>query len=253
MKSLASFVAFTIVLAAGSSLLLTPDVAAIAPQQAPDRSVPPKPGPPSPLKVPLIQKRTLSNGIPVWIVELHKVPVVHVSLVVKSGSGADPIGKFGIANLTAEMLDEGAGQRTSLQIADAIDYLGASLSTSSTSDASFVELHVPVARLSDALPIMADVALRPSFPQDELDRQRQQRLTSLLQGRDDPPTISSVAFSRILYGKGHRYGTPQMGTAETINTLTSDDLRGFYTSAFRPENATLLAVGDITADKVMPL
>jgi predicted Zn-dependent peptidase len=100
---------------------------------------------------------------------------------------------------------------------------------------------------------MADVALRPTFPKDELDRQRQQRLTSLLQGRDDPPTISAIAFSRILYGKGHRYGTAQMGTAETIKTLTADDLRGFYTSAFRPENAILLAVGDITADKAMPL
>src|SRR2546426_5068827 len=156
MKSLASFVIFTIVLAAGSSLLLTPEAAATAPQQAPDRSAPPKPGPPPPLKVPLIQKRTLSSGVPVWIVELHKVPVVHVSLVVKSGSGDDPIGKFGIASLTGEMLDEGAGQRNALQIADAVDYLGASLSTSSTSDASFVELHVPVARLGAALPIMAD-------------------------------------------------------------------------------------------------
>ena len=70
---------------------------------------------------------------------------------------------------------------------------------------------------------------------------------------DDPPTISSVAFSRILYGKGHRYGTPQMGTAETIKTLTPADLRSFYASAFRPENATLLAVGDVTAATVMPL
>jgi zinc protease len=112
---------------------------------------------------------------------------------------------------------------------------------------------VPVARLGDALPIMADVALRPTFPKDELERQRAQRLTSLLQGRDDPPTISSVAFSRILYGKGHRYGTAQMGTAENIKTFTADDLRAFYTSAFRPENAILLAVGDITADKAMPL
>jgi predicted Zn-dependent peptidase len=100
---------------------------------------------------------------------------------------------------------------------------------------------------------MADVALRPTFPRDELERQRQQRLTSLLQGRDDPPTISSVAFSRILYGKAHRYGTPQMGTAETIKTFTPEDLRAFYTTAFRPENATLLAVGDVTADKVLPL
>src|SRR5439155_9337952 len=148
---------------------------------------------------------------------------------------------------------EGAGTRTALEIADAIDYLGADLGATTTSDAAAARLHVPVARLADALPIMADVALRPTFPKDELERQRQQRLTSLLQGRDDPPTISSAAFSRILYGKGHRYGTPQMGTAETLKAFTIEDLRAFYTSTFRPDNATLLAVGDITADKIMPL
>ena len=221
--------------------------------QAPDRSHPPQPGPPAPLRLPTIQKQNLSNGLPVWIVELHDVPVAQINLVVLSGTANDPPGKYGVASLAAAMLEEGAGSRSALEIADAVDYLGADLGAATTSDLSAVRLHVPVARLADALPIMADVALRPTFPKDELDRQRQQRLTGLLQGRDDPPTISSVAFSRILYGKGHRYGTPQMGTAETIKTLTSDDLRGFYTSAFRPENAVLLAVGDITADKAMPL
>ena len=222
-------------------------------QQPPDRSHPPLPGPPAPLRLPTIQKLKLSNGLPVWLVELHEVPVAQINLVVLSGTANDPPGKYGVASLAAALLEEGAGSRSALEIADAVDYLGADLGAATTSDLSALRLHVPVARLADALPIMADVALRPTFPTDELDRQRQQRLTSLLQGRDDPSTISSVAFSRILYGKGHRYGTPQMGTAETIKTLTSDDLRGFYTSAFRPENAVLLAVGDITAEKAMPL
>ena len=222
-------------------------------QQAPDRSHPPAPGAPPALHLPAIQKQKLSNGLPVWIVELHEVPVAQINLVVLSGSANDPPGKYGVASLTTAMLENGAGSRSALDIADAIDYLGADLGASSSVDSSTVRLHAPVARLADALPIMADVALRPAFPKDELDRQRTQRLTSLLQGRDDPPTISSVAFSRVLYGKGHRYGTPTMGTAETIKTFTSDDLRAYYTSAFRPENATLLAVGDITAAKLMPL
>src|SRR4051812_27447111 len=221
--------------------------------QAPDRTHPPQPGPPPALHLPAIQKQKLANGLPVWIVELHEVPVAQVNLVVFSGTANDPPGKYGAASLTAAMLEQGAGSRSALEIADAVDYLGADLGAATTSDLSAVRLHVPVTRLADALTIMADVALRPTFPKDELDRQRQQRLTSLLQGRDDPPTISSVAFSRILYGKAHRYGTPQMGTAETIKTFTADDLRGFYASAFRPDNAVLLAVGDITAEKVMPL
>jgi len=227
--------------------------ATVVAQQAPDRTHPPAPGPPAPLKLPAIQKQRLSNGLAVWVVETHDVPVAQVNLVVYSGTANDPPGKFGVASLTAAMLEEGAGGRSALEIADAVDYLGADLGATSGTDLSAVRLHVPVARLADALPIMADVALRPTFPGDELERQRQQRLTSILQGRDDPPTISSAAFSRILYGKAHRYGTPQVGTAENIKTFTPDDLRAFYASAFRPENATLLAVGDLTADKVMPL
>jgi zinc protease len=225
----------------------------IAAQQAPDRTHPPQPGPPAPLNLPKVQKQKLSNGLPVWIVETHKVPVAQVNLVVFSGTANDPPGKYGIASLAAALLEDGAGTRSALEIADAIDYLGADLCAATTSDLSAVRLHVPSARLADALPIMADVALRPSFPKDELERQRTERLTTLLQGRDDPPTIASAAFSRILYGKGHRYGTLQMGTAETIKTFTAEDLRGFYASTFRAENAVLLAVGDITVDKAMPL
>ena len=199
--------------------------ATLSAQQAPDRTQPPQPGPPAPLKLPAIQKQRLSNGLPVWIVETHEVPVAQINLVVHSGTANDPPGKFGVASLTAAMLEEGAGGRSALEIADAVDYLGADLGATSGIDSSAVRLHVPVARLADALPIMADVALRPTFPKDELERQRQQRLTAMLQGRDDPPTISSVAFSRILYGKAHRYGTPQFGTAENIKTFTADDLR----------------------------
>src|SRR4051794_33891894 len=227
--------------------------ATVAAQQAPDRTRPPQPGPPAALKLPAIQKQKLSNGVPVWIVETHEVPVAQINLVVYSGTANDPPGKYGVASLTAAMLEEGAAGRNALEIADAVDYLGADLGATSGIDSSAVRLHVPVARLADAVPLMADIALRPTFPSDELDRQRQQRLTNLLQGRDDPPTIASVAFSRVLYGKGHRYGTPQMGTAETIKTLTTADLRAFYASAFRPDNATLLAVGDIKAADVMPL
>jgi len=222
-------------------------------QQAPDRSHPPQPGPPPALNLPAIQKLQLANGLPVWIVEQHKVPVVQVNLLVLSGTAEDPAGKFGAANLTAAMLTDGAGSRSSLEIADAVDYLGADLGAGSGIDSSGVRLHVPVARLADALPIMADVAERPTFPKDELERLRQERLTSILQARDDPPTIASITFSRVLFGPTHRYGTPMFGTAEAVKAMTTDDLRAFYTSAYRPDNATLLVVGDVARAAVVPL
>src|SRR4051794_11513011 len=162
-------------------------------QQRPDRSKPPALGPAPAMKLPPIQKRMLSNGLPVWVVEAHKVPLVQVNLVVMAGSGDDPAGKFGVASLTAAMLDEGAGGRSSLEIADAADFLGADLVTTASSDASAVRLNVPVARLRDALPIMADVAMRPTFPAQDLERLRQERLTALLQARDDPAQIIPFA------------------------------------------------------------
>ena len=180
--------------------------------QIPDRSKAPVPGPPPVLRVPPVMKRALSNGLPVWVVEVHEVPVVALSLVVRSGSSADPVGKFGVASFAAAMLDEGAGTRSALELADSVDYLGASLTTSSSFDASSVRLEVPVARLADALPIVADVALRPAFPQKELERIREERLTALLQARDDPASIAAAALPRLVYGTSHRYGTLAVGT-----------------------------------------
>src|SRR5947207_14307717 len=119
------------------SLIVLASVAVSA-QQAPDRSRPPEPGPPPTVKLPAIQKRQLSNNLPVWIVELHEVPVAQVNLVVLSGSSNDPAGKFGIASLTAAMLDRGAGSRSALEIADAVDFLGADLGAASGVDSSAV-------------------------------------------------------------------------------------------------------------------
>src|SRR5258707_2978989 len=99
--------------------------------QAPDRSKPPALGPAPALHLPQIQKRQLSNGLPVWIVELHEVPVVQVNLIVMAGTADDPAGKYGIASLTTAMLTEGAGSQAALEIADAIDFLCADLGASS--------------------------------------------------------------------------------------------------------------------------
>ncbi len=220
-------------------------------QQAPDRSTAPKPGPAPSLKLPAIQKQTLSNGLQVWIVELHDVPVAHVTLAVRAGTAADPAKKFGLANLTAEMLDEGAAGRDALQVSDAVDYLGANLSTSSSSDAAFVDLHVPVARLGDALPIMADVALRPTFPEGELKRVREELLTSILQAADDPASLVQFAFPRLVYGSAHRYGTVSMGTAAAIKGFTVADLRQFHAARFVPSNAVLIVTGDVSSAAVV--
>jgi zinc protease len=221
--------------------------------QKPDRSRPPALGPAPTLKLPQIQKRALSNGLPVWLIESHEVPLAQVNLVIHAGSAEDPAAKPGVASLTAAMLDEGAGTRSSLEIADAVDFLGAVLQTSSSFDASSIRLNVPVARLSDALPIMADVALRPTFPQQDLERLRQERLTSLLQAEDDPASIAQIAFARMLFGASHRYGTGAMGTPAALKGFAADDLRSFHAAYYAPANGALVVVGHVRMDSVLPL
>jgi predicted Zn-dependent peptidase len=223
------------------------------PPEPPDRSKPPALGPAPELKLPPLQRATLSNGLPVLLVESHEVPLVQVNLLILTGSAEDPAGKFGIASLTAAMLDEGAGQRTALQIADEVEFLGAALETSSSFDASAVRLNVPSTRLDAALPLMADVALRPTFPQAELERLRQERLTSLLQARDDAAQVAPLAFSRVVFGGMHRYGTAAMGTPATLKGFTTADLRAFHAARYQPAGATLVVVGDIKTDAVLPL
>ena len=223
------------------------------PPEPPDRSKPPALGPAPELKLPPIQNATLSNGLPVLLVESHEVPLVQVNLLLLTGSADDPAGKFGVASLTAAMLDEGAGQRTALQIADDIEFLGAALETSSSFDASAVRLNVPSARLEAGLPIMADVALRPTFPQADLDRLRQERLTTLIQARDDSAQVAPLAFSRVVFGGMHRYGTAAMGTPSTLKAFTTMDLRAFHSAMYQPSSATLVVAGDVRADTVLPL
>lgn len=225
--------------------------AAPARAQAPDRSAPPKPGPTPTLQLPAIHTRALTNGLPVRIVEKHAVPVAQVNLVLRAGSGVDPTLKFGLASLVAAMLDEGAAGRDALQIADAVDFLGADLSTGSSFDASFVNLHVPVARLSAALSVMADVARRPDFGQADLDRLREERLTAIKQARDFPPAIGAAAFPLLVYGPAHRYGIGTAGTEETLRSFGTDDLRAFHAAHYRPDNAALVVVGDVTPDAVL--
>src|SRR5262249_7958539 len=148
------------------------------------------------------------NGLNVWVMGVHKVPTVHLELTIRTGIAADPPQKFGLSSLAADMLDEGAGSRNALEIADAIDFLGAELSPTGSGGATYVDVQAPVARLADALPIMADVVVQPTFPEAELNRLREERLASLLQVEDDPERLVQSAFPRLVFGPQHRYGTP---------------------------------------------
>jgi predicted Zn-dependent peptidase len=212
----------------------------------PDRSRPPAPGPPAPLRLPEIQKLKLSNAIPVLFIETHKVPLVQVAAVVRAGAASDPKGKAGLANLAASMLDRGAGKRSALEISDAVDHLGADLSAGAGWDETAVGVNVPSGRLGEALAILADIVVHPTFPQEELERVRKELLTELLQWRDEPAALARVAFARALYGE-HSYGRVTEGSEQSVRGITRADIQRFHSSFVQPDNTTIVAAGDVTA------
>jgi zinc protease len=215
-----------------------------------DRTKPPEMGALSRLTLPPVTRRQLDNGLEILVVEHHELPLVDMILVVKTGGEGDPATKAGVATLTASMLDEGAGRRSSLDIADQEAFLGVQVGTGSGWDQSIVSLHAPVAVLDSAIALFADVALRPTFPVSDLERLRKERLTDLLQLKDRAPQIADRAYASILYGERHPYGRPLTGTEASTRAITRADIQRFYQTYYRPNNATLIVVGDVTADDV---
>jgi predicted Zn-dependent peptidase len=217
-----------------------------------DRTKKPESGPIPSLTLPTIQRASLENGLRVMLVEHHELPVVQMNMVLLSGSAKDPEQKAGLANVTAAMMDEGTAKRTALEVADDIDFIGASLSVSSSVDATFASLLTLKEHLKAALEIYADVLLSPAFPAVEWERVRKTHLAALLQQKDQPGTVASKVFSRITYGVDHPFGRPLDGSEETIQSITVGDIRDFYNAHYRPDNATLIVVGDVVMEELLP-
>lgn len=215
-----------------------------------DLTKPPVLGAPPALRVPPITTRQLPNGLRIVVVEQHELPIADVILQIRNGGEADPANHTGTAALTSALLTEGTTTRSALQIADQAAYLGVRVGASSGWEQSTVSLHTPTAQLDSALALFADVALHPAFPAPDLERVRKVRLTALQQLRDRGPAIADRAYATALYGEQHPYGRPLAGTEASIAAISRADLQSFYDTYYRPNNATLLVVGDVKPDDV---
>jgi zinc protease len=249
------WIAGTLAACSGPRVVTTPPPApapvAVAPTPVSiDLTKPPTLGAPPSLKMPTITTRELSNGLKIVVIEQHELPLVDVLLQIRSGGESDPAGKMGTAALVAAMLTEGTTTRTALQIADQAAYLGVELNATSGWEQSTVSLHTPIAQMDSALALFADIALHPSFPMSDLERVRKVRLTALQQVRDRAPTIADRAFAAAVFGEKHPYGRPLAGTEGSMASISRDEVQRFYATYFRPNNATLLVVGDVRPDDV---
>lgn len=215
-----------------------------------DRSKQPEAGPEPSFAPPAIQTATLANGLKLFLVEKHHLPLVQANIVIKAGWADDPSGKPSSARLTAELLDDGTNTRSALQISEDAKKIGATLSTSSFMDGSFVSLNVLKKNLDQGLAQMTDVLLHPTFPKEELERQRKSYLARLMQEKKEPMALASKAYVKLLYGPDHPYSQTGSGTEASLKAIAREDLVSFYQTNYVPNNAALVVVGDITLPEV---
>ncbi len=218
-----------------------------------DRAVPPAIGAIPTLELPPIRRNRLTNGLEVLIVERHDLPVVDVRVVVRVGAGGDLPAEAGRASLVAEMLDEGTRAYSALELADAIDHLGAHLDLSAAWDSSVASLHVLRPRLEPAVELLAEALARPTFPPDEVERVRAERLANLARQLQEPRILALKVFSAELYGSDHPYGALVSGSRESLEALDRDVLVEHYLRHYRPGNAFLVVVGDVEPETLLPL
>ena len=219
-----------------------------------DRSKPPALGKAESLNLPAMQKATLSNGLKVVLAERHAAPVVNLSLIVDAGYSSDSHELPGVASLTLAMLDEGTQKRNAAKISEEVESLGAQISSNNNLDGSFVQLNALKATLPQALNVYADVVLHPAFEQKELDRLRKDQLAAIAREKTNPSAMALRVIPGLIYGKQHAYGLPLSGSGneQSVLRITRDDLVKYHQSWFKPNNATLLVVGDTTLAEVVP-
>jgi predicted Zn-dependent peptidase len=208
-----------------------------------DRSRLPSPGAPRPFLFPAIEKSALPNGLRVWTVHHPSIPVLTIALLVRRGAADDPPGREGLAAITIDMLDEGSGDRSAIEMHESLARVGAQLDSDIGADAAVVSLTALSRFLEPALEIMGEMIVRPSLAESDFLRVRQLRLHRLTQLRDLPGAVADRAFVRLLYGP-HPYGHTPLGTEEALSALTVDDVRTFHRRAVQPEDATLIVAGD---------
>jgi zinc protease len=217
-----------------------------------DRSRLPEPGPARPFTFPRIEKSTLPNGLRVWTVSHPGVPLVAFTLLVRRGAATDPPGKEGLAAVTADMLDEGSGDRSAIEMHEALARLGAQFDTDIGSDATVASLTVLTRFAGRALGLLSDIVARPALREQDFLRVRQLRLHRLTQLRDVPGAVADRAFLKLLYGT-HPYGHSPIGSEAALTAMTPDDVRGFHAAAIRPSVATLIAAGDCDHETIARL
>jgi len=220
-----------------------------------DRSKLPESGEFPALRLPTTLRRRTSSGIELLSAKRAKTPTVELNLLLDAGYAADQFAAPGVASLTMSMLDEGAGSRTSLEISDRLDALGARLSCGAGLDTCSIRLSALRENLEASLEVFAEVALQPSFPEAELERLKRLQLARIAQEKATPQAMGLRLLPKLIFGDGHAYAAPMTGSGDeqSVAAVTRGDVVAFHGEWFTPESAAVTVVGDLGEDEIATL
>lgn len=213
----------------------------------------PTPGPPRDYRFPHFDRRTLGNGVQLVVAPIAKLPLVSVLALVEAGASVEPEGKHGVAALTAKLLLEGAAEMDGGALAEHFELIGAAADAHGDWDVATVSLTVLAERLVEALTLLCAVIRKPAFPEREVQRLKEQRLSDLLQQLAEPRELADEQFASATYHPSARYASPEEGEAASIRALTRADVQAFYSARYQPAGITLIFAGDITTDTAVSL
>ncbi|HUF12531.1 MAG TPA: insulinase family protein [Longimicrobiales bacterium] len=208
----------------------------------------PEPAPVTSVDFPAYTEATLDNGTRVIVVENHEQPVVSFNLRIRTGTSADPGALVGLANMTAGLIDKGTATRGASEIAEAIDFVGGSLSAGAGNDWTSLSVTVLTEFVDTALTLLSDIVLNPTFPGDELENLRRRTLTALELAKSQPAALAQERFTQLVYGP-HPYG--KIETEGSIRAIQRTNLLRFHRQHYRPNNALFVVAGDVNPADVV--
>jgi zinc protease len=229
-----------------------PDATAAA--EGADRSAVPDTSTFPEVKFAKFERDFLTNGMELIVANRSAVPVVNIRMSFDAGFASDQFGELGTSSLAMTMLDEGTENRSALEISDELARLGARFNAGSGIDSSTVGISALQENLDASLDIFADIVLNPVFPENELERLRRMRTAQIQQEKTQPVGLAIRIFPKLLYGEGHAYSMPLTGsgTEESVQRITRDSLVDYHRTWFRPNNATMIVVGDTSMAEIKP-
>ncbi|AFH47989.1 Putative Zn-dependent peptidase [Ignavibacterium album JCM 16511] len=216
-----------------------------------DRNIVPALGADPLINVPKVWDAKLKNGIKIYGIEYNELPLFDFQIEIKGGLLQDEMNKVGVANLTARMLTQGTKNKTPIELEDAIEELGARINVSATNESIVLQANCLSSKFNEVYKLTEEILLEPRWDEKEFARLKQETLETIRRGKSNPAAVASNVFNKLIYGDDHIFSKSILGTEESVNAITLDDLKDYYQKNIAPQLASISFAGNIKKDEVV--